>query len=220
MSEPSREMRTLAEHLVPVGEPDEGAGFREVIAGRLGDAIEELDLALVPRDGGELTFAEVIARSTSRRDRWHPPESEPWSGADWSNAMCGEAGEAANVVKKIRRHETGLAGTGIGVPPLDLLVEDLALELADVVLYLVLVAAHYDIDLPTAIAEKFNFVSYRQGFPERLPCDKPACSCGERGWVDDEGWGSVARGQRRRPYDGLLPCGFCNPDGDRTCTDG
>jgi hypothetical protein len=28
--------------------------------------------------------------------------------ADWSNAMCGEAGEAANVVKKIRWIETGL----------------------------------------------------------------------------------------------------------------
>lgn len=40
-----------------------------------------------------------------RCERWHPGfphDPGGWSGADWSNAMCGEAGEAANVVKKLR----------------------------------------------------------------------------------------------------------------------
>lgn len=117
----------------------------------------------------QLTIEEIVRTNASRAVRWHPPETEQWSGADWSNAMCGEAGEAANVVKKIRRHETGLAGLGQPVPPLDELHSMLADELADVVCYLVLLANHYDVDLTEAIVSKFNRVSELQGFPERLP---------------------------------------------------
>jgi hypothetical protein len=47
------------------------------------------------------TFEALRTRNVSRLARWHDPDSEPWTGADWSNAMCGEAGEAANVVKKL-----------------------------------------------------------------------------------------------------------------------
>lgn len=42
-------------------------------------------------------------------------------------------------------------------------------EIADVVLYGMLLANRYGIDLPAAIVEKFNIVSARQGFPECLP---------------------------------------------------
>ena len=55
-----------------------------------------------------LTLATFSAVNRKRSAHWHA-DGEPWSGADWSNAMCGEAVEAANVVKKLRRHETGLA---------------------------------------------------------------------------------------------------------------
>jgi NTP pyrophosphatase (non-canonical NTP hydrolase) len=116
-----------------------------------------------------LTFAEVTAANRGRCERWHPgfPKDEDWSLADWSNAMCGEAGEAANVVKKIRRYECGLRG------PLDGHVDELraklAHELADIFLYLDLLATKADIDLPAAIVEKFNLVSERQDFPDRLP---------------------------------------------------
>jgi hypothetical protein len=84
------------------------------------------------------------------------PEDAQWTVADWSNAMCGEAGEAANIVKKIRRHDCGLQGTGD--PSKEQLIGMLAEELADI----------YDIDLGRAIIRKFNAVSRRQGFPERL----------------------------------------------------
>ena len=87
--------------------------------------------------------------------------------ADWCLAMVGEAGEAANVVKKIHRQKYGLRGRLD--PPIEALVEALAEELADVFLYLDLLAVKAGIDLPAAIVAKFNKVSERQGFPDRLP---------------------------------------------------
>lgn len=119
-----------------------------------------------------LTFDDVSAVSRARAARWHPgfPDDTAWSGADWSNAMCGEAGEAANVVKKLRRYETGAAPGPLDPPP-EQLRSMLADAIADVFLYLDLLAAKYDIDLPAAIVSKFNRVSERQGFPERLHLD-------------------------------------------------
>ena len=78
--------------------------------------------------------------------------------------MAGECGEACNVIKKIRRIECGLK------PPdnLQALREHLAEELADTLLYLLLVAEAADIDVQAAVKDKFNEVSEREGFPQRL----------------------------------------------------
>jgi NTP pyrophosphatase (non-canonical NTP hydrolase) len=124
-----------------------------------------------------LTFSRLREVNIARAKRWHPhfggdfarpnfPRDE-WTGADWSNAMCGEAGEAANVVKKLRRYECGLKGALDPRP--DELRAALAEEIADVVTYADLLAAYYGIDVDEAVATKFNKVSERQGFPERLP---------------------------------------------------
>jgi len=132
-----------------------------------------LEGLLARYDNGEpaensLTFERVREANASRTRRWHPgfPDDADWTGADWSNAMCGEAGELANVVKKIRRFECGL--NGALDPSNDELMAMLAHECADVFLYMQLLAEFYGIDLPAAIVEKFNIVSERQGFPERL----------------------------------------------------
>lgn len=101
-----------------------------------------------------------------RLKRWHPKESEPWSLADYSNAMCGEAGEAANVVKKIRRIETMVAGADDHKLPE--LLQALGKELADVAIYLDILANEAGIDLRRVIIDKFNEVSEKRGFPERL----------------------------------------------------
>lgn len=115
-----------------------------------------------------LSFSALSKANVARAARWHPgfPADDDWNGADWSNAMCGEAGEAANIVKKLRRHETGHHGALDG--DADELLRGLADELADLVTYADLLAAKYDIDLSGAIVRKFNLVSERQGFPERL----------------------------------------------------
>lgn len=116
-----------------------------------------------------LTFQELSTVNARRASRWHPGFPGPdayWTGADWSNAMCGEAGEAANIVKKLRRVECDLRGA-LDAPPEELLAS-LAEEIADVITYADLLATKYGINVAEAIIAKFNKVSDRQGFPEQL----------------------------------------------------
>lgn len=74
-----------------------------------------------------------------------------WSETDWACAVAGEAGELCNLIKKRRR------GDDIGMGAV-------ADEIADVVIYLDLLAARLGIDLGDAIAAKFNAVSGRVGY--------------------------------------------------------
>lgn len=119
-----------------------------------------------------LCLDTIRRANVSRLARWHGEVD--WSLADWSNAMCGEAGEAANVVKKLRRLETGLAdqqlyaGDSGHVMEREALLAKLADEIADVLLYLDLLAHAAGVDLAWATAAKFNRVSEAQGFPERI----------------------------------------------------
>lgn len=115
-----------------------------------------------------LTFDDLTGVNLVRVSRWHPgfPDDDGWTLADWSNAMLGEAGEAANIVKKLRRGETG---TPSAVDPDRAeLVRRLGEELADVVIYLTLLAAKAGVDLAEAIVDKFDAVSIREGYPDRL----------------------------------------------------
>jgi NTP pyrophosphatase (non-canonical NTP hydrolase) len=114
-----------------------------------------------------LHLSEIVFKNASRARRWHKgfPHDSTWTGADWSNAMCGEAGEAANVVKKLRRNEDSLAGN---TEEKEELLQMLGEELADVICYLSLLAYYYNIDLEDALIAKFDQVSIKQGFPERL----------------------------------------------------
>lgn len=114
-----------------------------------------------------LTLDTIRQVNRERSKRWHTPDTEPWTGADWSNAMCGEAGEAANVVKKLRRHETNTSARGD--PSRHVLRFRLADEIADTIIYALLLADHYELDVTFALCNKFNRVSAREGFPERLP---------------------------------------------------
>lgn len=120
----------------------------------------------------DLTFRHVARINAQRCDRWHDgfPETDAagWTGADWSNAMQGEAGEVGNVVKKLRRIETGLRGNR-DHESYNALLDKLGTEIADTFIYLDLLATFYDIDIPREIIAKFNAVSDREDFPERLP---------------------------------------------------
>jgi NTP pyrophosphatase (non-canonical NTP hydrolase) len=81
------------------------------------------------------------------------PDGSDWLLSAWSNAVCGELGEAANIIKKIEREDMTL----------DEAREDLANELADVQTYLDLLAFRAGIDLGAATVKKFNAVSVRVG---------------------------------------------------------
>lgn len=146
----------------------EAAGYSHAINNE--GEVDMHGIALVP-DGGEevsgLNLALLRAVNVQRSKRWHEG-GEPWGVADWSNAMAGEAGEACNAVKKLRRIETGLLKRGKGSLTREEAISMIAEELADVVLYADLLADHLGIDLSRAITEKFNLKSEEMDFPERL----------------------------------------------------
>lgn len=75
--------------------------------------------------------------------------------------LGGECGEVLNVCKKIERERAGWRGSRATV-------EDLADELADVVICADLLALTEGIDLEAAIARKFNATSAKVGLPQRL----------------------------------------------------
>ncbi len=118
----------------------------------------------------DLTFGEVSRINRARCERWHPgfPE-DGWTGADWSNAMAGEAGETCNIVKKLRRADFGKVQAE-ATSRADLLAK-LGMEIGDTLLYLDLLAQHYGLDLAQCVVDTFNRVSVREGFPERIGQD-------------------------------------------------
>ena len=110
-----------------------------------------------------LTMAEFRRRNEARYLRWHPAGIEPWSASDWLTAIAGELGELASLIKMKNRERDGLVGNKFS-PTLEQIADDCA----DVFTYLDLFAASQGIDLETAVISKFNRISERNGFPERL----------------------------------------------------
>lgn len=104
-----------------------------------------------------LRYANIRRLPEFKNGRGEPAHSKPdgsdWGLSQWCNAICGELGEAANLIKKIER----------GDFTLDEKREDLGRELADVVIYLDLLAYRAGIDLGEATISKFNEVSARVG---------------------------------------------------------
>jgi NTP pyrophosphatase (non-canonical NTP hydrolase) len=81
-----------------------------------------------------------------------------WTLADWSNAALGELGEAANIIKKIRRKDFLISDPGVR--------EALAFELADALAYIDLLAYHAGIDLSEAVEDKFNSLCDRHAITD------------------------------------------------------
>jgi NTP pyrophosphatase (non-canonical NTP hydrolase) len=102
-----------------------------------------------------------------RADRWH--KGGDWTLLEWAGAMCGEAGEAANVAKKIKRIQTNLPNLEAGLPVEDYgrLERKLAEECADVIIYALIIMSRLNADASSTIAYVFNKKSEEYGFPER-----------------------------------------------------
>lgn len=113
-----------------------------------------------------MNLRSFSALNLARCNRWHPLGINSWSLSDWATATAGELGEACNLIKKLNRARDGL--TGNGSAGVDELRANLAAELADTAIYLDLLAQAAGVDLSDAIASKFNAVSERNGFPERV----------------------------------------------------
>jgi NTP pyrophosphatase (non-canonical NTP hydrolase) len=89
------------------------------------------------------------------------PDGSDWSLNDWMTACVGELGEAANVLKKVRR----------GDLTLDEARPKLIMEFADVVIYLDIMAKQANINLGEAVMETFNAKSIKVGSRVRLAAD-------------------------------------------------
>ena len=113
--------------------------------------------------GNKLTFAAFREANVARCLKWHPDGIESWSPSDWLTAVAGELGELASLLKMRNRERDGLVGNKFS--PTDQQIAD---EIADVFTYLDLLAHVLGVDMAKAITEKFNRVSERNGFPDRL----------------------------------------------------
>lgn len=85
-------------------------------------------------------------------------DGSDWKLSAWCNAVCGELGEAANLIKKVERGDLSLEEAR----------EDLAKEFADIVTYLDILAMRAGVDLGKATMNKFNEVSKRVGSTIRI----------------------------------------------------
>ena len=94
------------------------------------------------------TFNELRKANISRCEQSYH-KIEEWSEQDWACALAGEVGELCNFLKKKRR--------GQEVSPIKI-----AKEIADVQLYLDLLAARLNVDLAEVTINKFNEVSRRK----------------------------------------------------------
>ena len=110
-----------------------------------------------------LTFEDFRKANLTRCLKWHPNGINSWSTSDWLTALTGELGELASLIKMRNRERDGLPGNKLS--PTDKMVAD---EIADVFTYLDLLAASLGFDLGRVSALKFNEVSQRVGFPDRI----------------------------------------------------
>ena len=113
-----------------------------------------------------MRFDELRRANVARCEgAFHPIAA--WSLGDWACAFAGEAGEACNVVKKLRRLDIG-SGFRRDTEQETALLAALADEIADTVIYADLLAEAAGFDLGEAIRRKFNEVSDRVGSEVRL----------------------------------------------------
>ncbi len=121
----------------------------------------------------DLSFATLRAANMARLPQFKNARGElahseldgsDWCLAQWCNAVCGELGEAANLIKKIERGDLTLSDAR----------QDLGREFADVVTYLDILARRAGVNLGDATRDKFNEVSTRIDCGVRIVGNKVA----------------------------------------------
>ena len=116
-----------------------------------------------------MDITEFQKMNESRKLHWHARDT--WSFAEWTNAMCGEAGEAANIAKKLLRLEDELPNKEAGLDRnnREELQAKLGKEVADSIIYGLLIMSKLGLDASEIIANVFDQKSIEYGFKERAP---------------------------------------------------
>lgn len=109
----------------------------------------------------DLSFAQLRIQNVKRSEQvFH--KLDDWSPTDWACALAGEAGEACNLVKKLRRLDG--ADSAIDTPDQRAKLRlEIAVEIADVVIYADLLCARLGYNLGDMVRTKFNVVSHKRG---------------------------------------------------------
>jgi NTP pyrophosphatase (non-canonical NTP hydrolase) len=84
-----------------------------------------------------------------------------WTLSEWTVAVMGELGEAANILKKLNRNRDGIPGNDVSY---DALRENLADEIADTFIYLDLLSQAAGFDLSDIVRSKFDRISQKLGY--------------------------------------------------------
>lgn len=138
----------------------------------LATAMAKTLLTSIQTQSTRLSFSELKEINLQRANRWHRNGGiEEWNEAEWSNAMAGEAGEACNATKKLRRIICGMQqsdGDSAAPKSLDEARLKVLKEVGDTVIYGDLLCQRVHGSLEQAVVMAFNQVSAREGFPERL----------------------------------------------------
>jgi NTP pyrophosphatase (non-canonical NTP hydrolase) len=117
---------------------------------------------------GTLTFQKLSFINKERCEDAFFPVDE-WSPTDWGCAFAGEAGEACNILKKLKRLESKRNISNSGTPEIrKRLIFNALDELADTIIYADLIATRLGMSLEEAIIRKFNEVSDREGSSIKL----------------------------------------------------
>lgn len=102
----------------------------------------------------EANMARLPQFKNAKGERAHSePDGSDWTLNDWYTATSGELGELGNLLKKVRRGDTTLAEAQ----------EAIGKEIADVVIYLDILAMQCGVKLDIVTINKFNEVSKRVG---------------------------------------------------------
>ena len=109
--------------------------------------------------GDGIAYFYSLREANLKRVEYFKHTLEGWTPAQWACALAGEVGELCNLIKKdFRRKDDKDAVT----------TQMLADEMADVAIYLDLIAARHGIDLRKAIVDKWNEKSAEVNAPFRL----------------------------------------------------
>lgn len=111
-----------------------------------------------------LSFADLRNANSARQKEWDPDDRITL--AYRGNELGGECGEAQNVIKKIERERLGIRGTRATI-------DDLADELADLIICADLIAMQEGFDLDQSVWRKFNETSRKYNLATRLDQSAP-----------------------------------------------
>ena len=112
-----------------------------------------------------LRFNQLTAANQARQGEFQDYYNivDNWTPLEWSAAAGGELGELQNLLKKVRRGDKDITQYQV--------LADVASEIADVIIYLDLLAYKLNIDLGQAVAATFNNKTKKLGLSTLIDSD-------------------------------------------------